>query len=224
MNSPSPQLRLPIDEIPLSTSDKMLEREEPNVTHQAPEFTAKSAPTTLAQQVEFIEELTDEVTTPPSRRWPWVIGSAVMLIVLSAQIAYFFTAQVIAEIPEAKPLLLQYCDLVRCAVALPKNAELMHIESSDLEAVPQQGNFITLHALLHNNASYNQAYPELELTLLDLEEKVIARRVFHPADYLKTSEDEKSGIAANRDASIKLHLDTTNLKPSGYKLFLFYSH
>jgi hypothetical protein len=39
---------------------------------------------------------------------------------------------------------------------------------------------------------------------------------------LKTGEDEKSGFPANRDLDIKLHLDTMDLKPSGYRLFLFY--
>jgi hypothetical protein len=51
---------------------------------------------------------------------------------------------------------------------------------------------------------------------------VLARRIFSPADYLKPSEDEKQGLLPNREAGIKLHLDTADLRPTGYRLFLFY--
>ena len=52
--------------------------------------------------------------------------------------------------------------------------------------------------------------------------QVVARRVFQPAEYLKPGEDEKQGLSATREISIKLHLDTTDLKPTGYRIFLFY--
>ena len=83
---------------------------------------------------------------------------------------------------------------------------------------------VTLHALIHNRAPYAQAYPSLELTLTSVQDQPVARRVFRPADYLKAGQDEKQGFPANRDLDIKLHLDTTDLKPSGYRLFLFYPH
>jgi hypothetical protein len=31
------------------------------------------------------------------------------------------------------------------------------------------------------------------------------------------------GLASAREILVKLHLDTADLKPAGYKLFLFYS-
>ena len=114
--------------------------------------------------------------------------------------------------------------LLDCTVALPQKADLIVIESSELESDPDHANVITLHALVHNRAPYAQAYPSLELTLTDLQDQALARRVFHPADYLKAGADEKSGTPANRDLDIRLRLDTTDLKPSGYRLFLFYPH
>jgi hypothetical protein len=86
-----------------------------------------------------------------------------------------------------------------------------------------QPNVVTLTALLHNRAEFAQTYPKLELSLTDIQDKVVARRVFTPAEYLKAGEDPKRGLSSNREITIKLHLDTFDLKPSGYKLFLFYS-
>ena len=76
--------------------------------------------------------------------------------------------------------------------------------------------------LIHNRAPFAQAHPSLELTLTNFQDQPIVRRVFNPADYLKAGEDAKPGVPANRDLDIKLRMDTTDLKPSGYRLFLFY--
>lgn len=138
------------------------------------------------------------------------------------QAAYFFRVELAANLPGLKPALTAYCELLQCTVPLPQKADLVSIESSDLEADPAQLNVIILNALLHNRAPYAQAYPNLELTLTDTQDKVLARRTFRPAEYLKQGEDEKQGLAANRELSVKLNLDTTDLKPSGYRLFLFY--
>ena len=145
-----------------------------------------------------------------------------LLVLLLAQAAYFFRVELAANQPGLKPALLSYCGLLHCSVPLPQKAELMSIESSDLEADPAQSSVIALNALLRNHAPYAQAYPDLELTLTDPQDKPLARRTFHPAEYLKPGDDAMQGLAASRELGVKLNLDTTDLKPSGYRLFLFY--
>jgi predicted Zn finger-like uncharacterized protein len=214
-DEPSPQLSLPIDEPQPGEFDLA---PIPNI----PEL--ETEPTTLAQQVQFVEELTDEVLETPPRKGGWLGTTLAVLLTLMflAQATYYFRVEITTRLPGLKPLLSEYCTLLDCTVALPQKADLIVIESSELESNPDQGNVVTLHALVHNRASFAQAYPSLELTLTDLQDQALARRVFRPADYLKTGEDEKLGVPANRDLDIKLHLDTTDLKPSGYRLFLFY--
>jgi hypothetical protein len=107
-------------------------------------------------------------------------------------------------------------------VPFPQKADLMSIESSDLEANPTQPSIITLNVQLRNHASYTQAFPNLELTLTDSQDKPLAIRTFRPMEYLKKEDDEKQGLAGNHELSVKLNLDTTDLKPAGYRLLLFY--
>jgi len=216
-DEPSPQLNLLIE--PESPTG------EPDLT---PIFNVpglEEEPTTLAQQVEFVEELTDEVADEEpfrKRRWLGILVAWLLALALLAQAAYFFRVELGARLPGLKPVLTQYCALLACAVDLPQKSDLMVIESSELESDPEQGRFITLHVLVHNRASFAQAYPSLELTLTDLQDKPVARRLFHPSDYLRAGEDERSGVSANRDLDIRLRLDTTDLKPTGYRVFLFY--
>ena len=179
---------------------------------------------TLAQKITFADSSDVPFSAPIRKKivWPWFAGSMLVLIILLAQSAYFFRIELSANLPGLKPALISYCRLLRCDVPLPQKADAMSIESSDLEANPAQSGVIALNALLRNHASYAQAYPNLELTLTDAQDKPLARRTFRPVEYLKPEEDEKQGLATNRELSVKINLDTTDLKPAGYRLFLFY--
>lgn len=222
-DEPSPQLSLPImTEEPAPPQTPPSAQEQP--ASGADRTTEETPPLTLAQQVIVAEELPQAVRKPAgkSRRWPWAIGSLLLLIVLLAQAAYFFRVELAARLPGLKPALAAYCGLLQCSIPLPQQADLMSIESSEMEADPSRASVITLNATLRNRAPYAQAFPDLELTLTDMQDKALVRRTFRPAEYLQHGEDEKQGLAPNRETGVKLHLDTADLKPAGYRLFLFY--
>lgn len=215
-DEPSPQLSLPIENFPQQGGFDL------SPIPDVPEL--EEEPRTLAQQVQFIEELTDEVTekAPRKTNWSGMTIALALTAMLLGQSAYHFRVELASRLPGLKPLLEQYCELLSCTVTLPKKIDLMVLESSELESDPAQSNIIILHALVHNRALFAQTYPSLELTLTDMQDQAIARRLFHPAEYLKAGTDEKLGAPANRDLDIRLRMDTTDLKPSGYRLFLFY--
>ena len=179
-------------------------------------------PMTLAEQVAIVKDEDDREPPPGYRKWPWVIAAFPLLLVLLAQAAYFFRIDLAARLPGLKPGLTGYCQLLGCSVPLPQKTSLMRIESSDLEADPAHINQITLNALLRNRASYPQAFPNLELTLNDTQDKPLARRIFKPKDYLPLLENEKTGLLPNHELGVKLRLDTADLRPTGYRLMLFY--
>lgn len=241
---PSPQLSLPIEEQAVAETP-VAEEEAPSLADETnAEVTVTSTESetesdltpipnvpgleeeapTLAQQVEIIEELTEEIPAPAPRknRWVGVVAALLLVLTLVAQAAYFYRVELAARLPGLKPLLTQYCDLLGCSVELPRQADLMSIESSELESDRVQSNLVTLHALLHNRAPYAQAYPNLELTLTDMQDAAIARRVFQPSDYLKAGDEMQKGLATNRELALALRIDTADLKPAGYRLFLFY--
>lgn len=236
-DQPNPQLDLPIalEETrqtpaepkakPVPATPEQLDITRINMGAEIPSnIEPATEPTTLAQRIAFVRDLDAPPHEPVKKatHWPWTIGCLLLLIVLLAQAAYLFRTDLAASQPSLKPTLIAYCRLLQCTVPLPQKADLMSIESSELEAYPAQANVITLNAILHNRAPYAQAYPNLELTLTDAQDKALARRTFRPAEYLKPDEDEKQGMAASREHSVKLNLDTTDLKPSGYRLLLLY--
>lgn len=236
---PNPQLPLPIEDQQTiaegaPSEDPPLPLEEVSVEEAAtsPETDLTPIPNvpgleeevlSLAQQVT-LEETSAEITAPAPRKGSWlgVVTAVLLTLTLATQATYFYRVELAAHLPGLKPALIQYCELLGCTVELPRQAESMSIESSELESDSVQSNLITLHALLHNLAPYAQAYPSLELTLTDMQDAAIARRVFKPSDYLKASDDIQKGLAANRELALALRIDTADLKPAGYRLFLFY--
>jgi predicted Zn finger-like uncharacterized protein len=203
------QLELPILDKPVAPHDSKV---------------AVLQPMTLAEQVAFVQDDDDSEHQLKRRSWPWAIAALLLLIILLAQAAYFFRVDLAARLPGMKPALVSYCMMLKCSLPLPQHTDLIDIESSDLEADPANDNQITLNALLRNRAPYAQAFPNLELTLNDIQDKPLARRVFIPVDYLPTAENPATGLLSNHELGIKLRLNTAGLKPSGYRLVLLYSN
>lgn len=180
-------------------------------------------PATLAEQVQFVDDPVEEDTSAPGNRhrMATVLGISLLLL-LSAQGAYYFRDTLAVKLPGLKPLLVDVCAQLGCSIELPREIELFSIESSELEADAKLANVITLHALLHNRSRSTQSWPSLELTLTDSRDDIIARRIFHPSEYLQDKAELDSGIGHNREKELALRLDTTDLRPSGYRLLLFY--
>jgi predicted Zn finger-like uncharacterized protein len=156
------------------------------------------------------------------RSWFWLTGVSILTILLLAQSTYFFRVSLAAHMPALKPTLQAYCRLLHCSVPLPENLDLISMESSSLDADPVKANQITLNALLRNRAGYPLAYPMLALTLNDTQDKPLSRRTFLPSEYLPADQRELDGLLNNQELNIKLPLRVVNLKPSGYRLELFY--
>jgi predicted Zn finger-like uncharacterized protein len=148
--------------------------------------------------------------------------AALLILLMLAQTVYFLRTDIAARWPETRAQLEQACLLVNCQVELPKNADLIAIDDSDLQEDADRRGLIHLYLSIINHAEYSQAYPLLELTLTDTYDKPLMRRTFKPEEYLSTGSDQKPGIAAKQAVRIKLSFTTDNHAIAGYRLFLTY--
>jgi predicted Zn finger-like uncharacterized protein len=169
-------------------------------------------------------ELFGVAAGPPGRRWPWALGCLLGLLTLIAQAAWFFPGEIALRLPNLRPLLVQYCDWTGCRAELPQVPDLLFIEASDLQLLdPAHPNEVLLTATVRNRAGFVQALPLLELTLTDGANRTAARKVFKPPEYLGTSLAPDAGIGAGQEVSVRLYLDTGDLKAAGYRLYLFFA-
>jgi hypothetical protein len=190
------------------------------------EQTPKSGLHITPELHEKLNNLQLQLTTQEKHaRWRgvvWGVGIVVLCLLLAAQSAYFLRNQVAAYYPDTKPLLTLLCRVLHCKVELLANADLIKLESSELQSAPEQPGGVTLIASLRNLAPYRQAYPSLELTLTDSANQPLARRQFTPADYLPQKIKPETGMPSQDELPIKLTLELVGLEAVGYKLLVFY--
>jgi hypothetical protein len=99
---------------------------------------------------------------------------------------------------------------------------LLSIESSDLQADSSHPSVMVMTATLRNRAAFVQAFPALELTLTGTEGQTVARRVLTSKDYAPQGARSEPGFAAGSELQIRVYLEAAALKPTGYRLYLFY--
>ncbi len=189
-------------------------------TKKAPlaESTPRTQKTAPLQHYDFEEE-------PRRRAWPWVLASLLALLVLALQALIQFRTEAAVLAPELKPALQTLCGLLDCDLPLPRKADQLSIETSDLHPDPQHKGLLILAATLKNRAPFLQTYPHLELTLTDTLDQPLLRKIIAPAEYLPKGSDIAAGFAAGRDITVNLALipeSAGKAAPAGYRLYLFY--
>jgi predicted Zn finger-like uncharacterized protein len=158
--------------------------------------------------------------TPPPRRWPWISGMVLLLVLAASQLAYHFRVELAVLAPELRPALVTGCELLDCTMPRPRKSELIGIEASDL--APAGTDRLLLTATLKNRAPFDQEYPHLELTLTDTQDKALLRRVLAPVEYLPAPQAADAGFAPRADVAVRLTLEIPGVPAVGYRLYLFY--
>lgn len=156
--------------------------------------------------------------TPETVRpaWPFVVSMVLLLLVLIGQVGYQFRTDVVKRFPVVE----KYYALLGVAVPLPTDSALVSIENSGLKVDSERDLFI-LNASLKNLAAYRQAWPSLELTLTDVNDVVVARRVIPPAEYL-APELLAEPFSSDGETAIQLWIEARGMGAAGYRLYIFY--
>jgi predicted Zn finger-like uncharacterized protein len=152
--------------------------------------------------------------------WLWALLILALLLVLAAQTAYYMRDRLAASYPEFRPFLEAVCDDLNCTLNLPRDTKQVLILGSDLQT--EDAGHLALEVTLANRAAHAMAWPVLELTLTDVEDQPVARRMFAPSEYLPSGKMESAGIQARSEIPLNLQLQSKGLKAAGYRLRMFY--
>lgn len=194
-----------------------------------PKYTAPVASTKPDKPI-FTPPLQDGSTKPRAHTartssratgW-WVVLSFVLLVVLALQLTYFLRDYIALKLPASRPALEAACAQLGCTLSLPRNAELIQIIGSDLQAEPANAGWLTLKLTLGNRAPYIQAWPVIVLTLTDAKGQPQARRSFAPSEYLTDQKLLAVGIPAQSEHSLSLPLQVRNVPMAGFHLEIAY--
>ena len=173
-----------------------------------------------SDEPEFVRRSRQQERSGRTRKIAMLAGSIVLLLVLVAQGAITFRNALAARFPAAKPALVSSCAVLGCRVELPAQIDNLVIETGELTTLG--GGAYAFTTQLRNQGAVAQAWPSLELSLTDANDKPLVRRVFTPRDYLAAGTPTASGLAPRVEQAIKLHFRVDDLQPSGYHIAVFY--
>jgi predicted Zn finger-like uncharacterized protein len=145
----------------------------------------------------------------------WMAGAAVLVLALLMQWVVIKRNWLAAEEPALRPLLSALC---ACEVTWPRESEAVLIESSSFTENPQGG--YTVQLRLKNTQHYPVAMPALELSLTDLQDQILVRRVFMAEEL-----SNKDHVQALRDVRSTLNFDLddkVSQRVVGFRAFVFY--
>ncbi|MES2771403.1 MAG: DUF3426 domain-containing protein [Pseudomonadota bacterium] len=152
----------------------------------------------------------------------FVALAALLALLLLGQSVFYFRSELLFYAPRLRPTFEAMARVFAFTIPLPMQIEQLSIDSSDLQIDPEHGERLSLQATLRNRAAYAQAYPLLELSLTDTEDKVIARRVFRAQEYLPANATGTPAFAANQELALRLSIEARNIQAAGYRLYIFY--
>ncbi|HOI53586.1 MAG TPA: DUF3426 domain-containing protein [Azonexus sp.] len=148
--------------------------------------------------------------------WPYWLAALLLLLTLGWQAAYHFRGDLVLRLPAAGAVF----SALGVPVPLPRLEHLVAIETSDLQSDQARGLFV-LNATLKNRAAFAQAWPDLELTLTDSADQVVARRVIAARDFLSAGAP-RNAFPANGETAVRLWIDAKGIGAAGYRLYIFY--
>lgn len=195
-----------------------------------PDAIVEISPPAAVSDAQTAEAPPADRFAPPSRASrrvriaAYVVAVVVLLLLITAQAAYHFRDSIVTYWPVVRPSFEPLCAVAGCAIRPLRDSAMSHlsIEASDLQADPAHRGLLILTATLRNRAAWPLAYPHLELTLSDAQDRVVVRRALAPADYAGGTADLQKGIAANGEVALKVFIDASATTQAGYRLYMFY--
>jgi len=148
----------------------------------------------------------------------WLLGNAVLLVVLIGQIAYSYSSE-LARRPGLETVVRNMCDVLGCEVRPRQDIRLVELARTSVAPHPERAHALRIKASLVNRADFTQPYPLMEVSLSDSAGKILARKAFKPHEYLQ-GPGVDAGMPPNVAVSVRLDITSPNPSAVGYEIQL----
>lgn len=157
-----------------------------------------------------------------SIRWIFNLLSGVLVIALVLQMAYFSRTSLAANYPQAKPLLQGLCKVAQCDIALPQEIALLTIDDADIQEHRERDGVLVFSSVLINHGAVAQTYPLIELTLTNMADEPVLRKILKPAEYLPSGSRMAEGLAGQQELPVKVALGVEDKSVTGFRVSIAY--
>jgi hypothetical protein len=200
---------------PDSTDDKTADKVADKADASAE--AAEAAPTDEKDPRFLREARRDE-------RWnrPWVRASlGVALVVLAiaagAQLAYPMRDTIASRWPATAPVWSLVCEQMGCTIEAPRSLTSLALDGSSLTRTDTE-HVLLFSADLHNRSDHAVRMPSFDLSFMDLNGQIVARKVLDPAQI----GIRQTSIGPEAELHVHARLQVDGLDATGFQAEMFY--
>jgi hypothetical protein len=157
-------------------------------------------------------------------RWrrPWVravLGVALLLLVVVAVGQYAWPQRdlLASRWPATLPAWNWLCEQADCKIEAPRAIASLALDGSSLTRTDTE-HVLLFSADLHNRADHEVRMPSFDLTFMDLNGEIVARKVLSPAQI----GIHQASLPAEGELHVHARLQVSGLDASGFQADLFY--
>lgn len=148
-------------------------------------------------------------------------GVSILMLVAALVIQYGYNQRIpLRENETLRPWLDALCQLTNCPMPPKRDPSKIELVDNMMQSHPRYQHSLLVTATLINRADYAQPYPIVEITMTDLQQRVVARRTFRPEEYL-AGDFAGMSFTPNVEVPLMLELSDPGDKAVGFK-FDFY--
>lgn len=179
---------------------------------------------------------TDTARAPPEPRAPiaplvrpqrvhtrkiyWALGSAMLVLLLSAQALVFYGYELARDVPALRTSVDLLCEPLACRRLPLLDMRHMDLVETQVAPHPRYDKALRVKATLVNRAERVQPYPLLEVSLIDNQGQLVARRTYPPREYLSKPEAITLGMPPQLAVNVQLDITSPGTQASGYEVLL----
>lgn len=135
------------------------------------------------------DELPFALQAPAQRERPagavvaWGLAAVLLVALFAAQFGYQHRLRLHTD-PVWRPWIDRLCTLVTCNLPPERRPEAVVLADHTVQSHPRVAGALLITATLRNNAPFAQPYPDVEVVMMDMEQRPVAGRRFRPGEYL----------------------------------------
>lgn len=150
----------------------------------------------------------------------WMFLSVLMACVLVMQVLVQERDRIVATTPSMSTWMQPLCNAMDCKIAPLKQIESIVIDQSSFSKAKSEGYLLGFS--VKSTALTEVATPSLELTLTDMQDRAVVRRVFSPRELGYQSLVLNPGGEWSGSVPVDVKLADGSERISGYRLLAFY--
>lgn len=144
---------------------------------------------------------------------------AVNILALLVQLLFFYSAEL--SLNEGyRPIIKSICEKAGCPISQQRNINLIHGDALVIRDHPETSGALEVEFILTNRATFPQAFPNLSLKFTDLDNRLVAQRIFEPLIYLRGTLTDLPVMAIQKSYRIKISIMDPGAEAISYSLIV----